>query len=169
MAKTETGWGGDQEVTTDARAPGKPIYVSHGSGQITIELDENNNGPGVKYAIEVEEDGVSLNYIQSADRSKGALSTKDFQTASTWTSTITLTGLDDTKIYRFRAYSQNEIGEPAEGTVGSWSNKMITALNIDWSTWPGGYTYDVVSGNTCLLYTSPSPRDLSTSRMPSSA
>ena len=24
-------------------------------------------------------------------------------------------------------------------------------------------------GNTCLLYTSPSPRDLSTSRMPSSA
>ena len=28
---------------------------------------------------------------------------------------------------------------------------------------------DVVSINTCLLYTSPSPRDLSTSRMPSSA
>ena len=26
-----------------------------------------------------------------------------------------------------------------------------------------------LSGNTCLLYTSPSPRDLSTSRMPSSA
>ena len=31
--------------------------------------------------------------------------------------------------------------------------------------------YDVLKGNTsiCLLYTSPSPRDLSTSRMPSSA
>ena len=28
-------------------------------------------------------------------------------------------------------------------------------------------TYNIV--NTCLLYTSPSPRDLSTSRMPSSA
>ena len=27
----------------------------------------------------------------------------------------------------------------------------------------------VDNGNTCLLYTSPSPRDLSTSRMPSSA
>ena len=27
----------------------------------------------------------------------------------------------------------------------------------------------VPAGNTCLLYTSPSPRDLSTSRMPSSA
>ena len=30
--------------------------------------------------------------------------------------------------------------------------------------------FDIASGvNTCLLYTSPSPRDLSTSRMPSSA
>ena len=29
--------------------------------------------------------------------------------------------------------------------------------------------YDTVMMNTCLLYTSPSPRDLSTSRMPSSA
>ena len=28
---------------------------------------------------------------------------------------------------------------------------------------------DIDAGNTCLLYTSPSPRDLSTSRMPSSA
>ena len=28
---------------------------------------------------------------------------------------------------------------------------------------------NVVGSNTCLLYTSPSPRDLSTSRMPSSA
>ena len=28
---------------------------------------------------------------------------------------------------------------------------------------------DVVAGFACLLYTSPSPRDLSTSRMPSSA
>ena len=30
------------------------------------------------------------------------------------------------------------------------------------------YIYDS-DGNNCLLYTSPSPRDLSTSRMPSSA
>ena len=28
---------------------------------------------------------------------------------------------------------------------------------------------DFICANTCLLYTSPSPRDLSTSRMPSSA
>ena len=30
-------------------------------------------------------------------------------------------------------------------------------------------TLDVLYSSTCLLYTSPSPRDLSTSRMPSSA
>ena len=36
----------------------------------------------------------------------------------------------------------------------TWMDRMA-------STWPGP--------NTCLLYTSPSPRDLSTSRMPSSA
>ena len=30
-------------------------------------------------------------------------------------------------------------------------------------------TYGNSMGKTCLLYTSPSPRDLSTSRMPSSA
>ena len=32
-----------------------------------------------------------------------------------------------------------------------------------------GSNYLPLAGNTCLLYTSPSPRDLSTSRMPSSA
>ena len=31
------------------------------------------------------------------------------------------------------------------------------------------YQYSVLGAETCLLYTSPSPRDLSTSRMPSSA
>ena len=39
--------------------------------------------------------------------------------------------------------------------------ELLTATNIDASTF---YSY-----NDCLLYTSPSPRDLSTSRMPSSA
>ena len=32
-----------------------------------------------------------------------------------------------------------------------------------------GFTKGTANYNTCLLYTSPSPRDLSTSRMPSSA
>jgi len=43
---------------------------------------------------------------------------------------------------------------------------FVVVLVLQW--WPGrgyrNYEYD-----SCLLYTSPSPRDLSTSRMPSSA
>ena len=40
---------------------------------------------------------------------------------------------------------------------------LITPDNPDEKTFPGGRI------EYCLLYTSPSPRDLSTSRMPSSA
>jgi len=50
---------------------------------------------------------------------------------------------------------------------------------ISWSEVAQAYTVDFgpgfrarlinVNGSICLLYTSPSPRDLSTSRMPSSA
>ena len=42
----------------------------------------------------------------------------------------------------------------ANGTQGQWSSKKLMGVSKEIS---------------CLLYTSPSPRDLSTSRMPSSA
>ena len=42
---------------------------------------------------------------------------------------------------------------------GEWVNTKKQGQGVE--TWPNGYI--------CLLYTSPSPRDLSTSRMPSSA
>ena len=52
-------------------------------------------------------------------------------------------------------------------------DKVIIPVNGEFSTrlaqsieWAGGETIRI---ETCLLYTSPSPRDLSTSRMPSSA
>ena len=45
--------------------------------------------------------------------------------------------------------------------VGSWKIRIV-ANNKEMIS-PGDYS------RTCLLYTSPSPRDLSTSRMPSSA
>ena len=51
------------------------------------------------------------------------------------------------RTYRFK-YSKNE-----------WSGIPIMAANMD----------GVGELSICLLYTSPSPRDLSTSRMPSSA
>ena len=42
-------------------------------------------------------------------------------------------------------------------------------LNSNWIKLYGKLGFDMPTYKTCLLYTSPSPRDLSTSRMPSSA
>ena len=47
-------------------------------------------------------------------------------------------------------------------------NKEITASEKELETKYQNYAVDS-ENQTCLLYTSPSPRDLSTSRMPSSA
>ena len=54
-------------------------------------------------------------------------------------------------------------------SLGSYSTKILSKIGIEIPIYPvKGYsiTLPVLS---CLLYTSPSPRDLSTSRMPSSA
>ena len=49
---------------------------------------------------------------------------------------------------------------------GSTQTRLVSAAEVT----PGEkVVYTVVFTNDCLLYTSPSPRDLSTSRMPSSA
>ena len=47
--------------------------------------------------------------------------------------------------------------------------KLGIPAAIEWLTKLDGKTTPPASDSTCLLYTSPSPRDLSTSRMPSSA
>ena len=53
--------------------------------------------------------------------------------------------------------TEDRVGLPFVGKAGQLLDKMLSAIDLDRKT------------NTCLLYTSPSPRDLSTSRMPSSA
>ena len=55
-----------------------------------------------------------------------------------------------------------------------WKTTLNYAYNYNELVSTGDFTEDAISGGTndsraCLLYTSPSPRDLSTSRMPSSA
>ena len=47
-------------------------------------------------------------------------------------------------------------------------NNLGTVYESDFSTWAPGYLQSQTPG-TCLLYTSPSPRDRQKSRMPSSA
>ena len=47
--------------------------------------------------------------------------------------------------------------------------KSLTDTTGQFTIQPLERGYGITLGNACLLYTSPSPRDLSTSRMPSSA
>ena len=55
-------------------------------------------------------------------------------------------------------------GEPTEETIITMRGILSGALNADEEI-----ARTVARYKNCLLYTSPSPRDLSTSRMPSSA
>ena len=49
--------------------------------------------------------------------------------------------------------------------IFGWEREVRQQISMDLD-----FEFDVsVPGKSCLLYTSPSPRDLSTSRMPSSA
>ena len=49
------------------------------------------------------------------------------------------------------------------------NNSKITSVHSFWTKYKSNIYVSFHSTPTCLLYTSPSPRDLSTSRMPSSA
>ena len=57
----------------------------------------------------------------------------------------------------------------APAVTGTDSNTGITFPSADTIKFSTGGVERMAITNSCLLYTSPSPRDLSTSRMPSSA
>ena len=54
-----------------------------------------------------------------------------------------------------------EIHGASETLLGPLMNHTLANSNVEYASY--------YMGHICLLYTSPSPRDLSTSRMPSSA
>ena len=62
-----------------------------------------------------------------------------------------------------------EISETAEGIRAKKVSDIIKAVDVKTEVYPGFATDLQAQFMACLLYTSPSPRDLSTSRMPSSA
>ena len=64
-----------------------------------------------------------------------------------------------TKIYEGKAKILYE--GPKPGTIVQYFKDDATAFNAE--------KKDVIEGKGCLLYTSPSPRDRTRSRMPSSA
>ena len=67
------------------------------------------------------------------------------------------------KRYSVRSYLDKKVDKELVKEILEVSKRAPSGVNSQpWKVY-------VVMGNTCLLYTSPSPRDLSTSRMPSSA
>ena len=92
---------------------------------------------------------------------------------------------DEYMYFKLGAYTQNNTGEGRDYdqvTVYSFQNlhnSVRGAGDIKIGNSGGGNNsspyvkrsveFDAGSAKSCLLYTSPSPRDLSTSRMPSSA
>ena len=75
-----------------------------------------------------------------------------------------LTG--DGKVTQADILKGRGVGEMAKGGMAKGGKWIQSAIKK-----PGALreALGVKEGKTCLLYTSPSPRDLSTSRMPSSA
>ena len=68
---------------------------------------------------------------------------------------------------------ERQIGNDQRFQIIEWDRSRLTKDEVDFIGTRGGVdeqTFMVAEGTKdCLLYTSPSPRDLSTSRMPSSA
>ena len=56
-----------------------------------------------------------------------------------------------------------------EGSAQHPTNPVLPVVHFRFPISGKGVLTPVINNPTCLLYTSPSPRDLSTSRMPSSA
>ena len=79
--------------------------------------------------------------------------------------------LDFLGSYRWRGLGDNLIGDTDNGPL---DNLYASITDGDYQEWQAGFEMNFPVGLrtaslACLLYTSPSPRDLSTSRMPSSA
>ena len=62
-------------------------------------------------------------------------------------------------------YKNEDLNQPSkEGRFGKYGGQYVPETLM-----PALFELETAASNACLLYTSPSPRDLSTSRMPSSA
>ena len=69
-----------------------------------------------------------------------------------------------------KAYIDNQIDTDMDVNIASDSGSIAITMDSETLTIAGGSNVTTAaSGNTCLLYTSPSPRDKRQSRMPSSA
>ena len=64
--------------------------------------------------------------------------------------------------------NRDDLGRPKTAVVGGTERLRISSQSLK-RAWRTSEVFESALAGHCLLYTSPSPRDLSTSRMPSSA
>ena len=146
----------DHTVDTRPAKPSTPsLSATSGTEAITINFD----APRAEYHF--------VHYSETLP-----VGTQN-QFESTGTS-HTFTGLDPNKEYHFSVTAVNSRGiSPTSTTVTAQPKTVATSATVSPTTDTSNtVTWTAVNGADdyiCLLYTSPSPRDLSTSRMPSSA
>ena len=167
------------------------VQVSDGAGQTdteTITITITNSAPTVT------DTAANLAETASASDAVVTVSTTGDTTSLTWSiasgnddgvfaigaSTGAITVADTTNLDREATASYDLVVRATDGTTPDTETITITITDVaptvtDTSGKPGrdGFRQrrrlDQVCRGVCLLYTSPSPRDLSTSRMPSSA
>ena len=98
-------------------------------------------------------------------RAYGAVSTLGTQTASIGIGGYIVTGVTAV-VEQYDGSSWSEVGDLNSARSSSYGNGPSAAAYVASGFNPPN---NLTNTETCLLYTSPSPRDLSTSRMPSSA
>ena len=152
------------------------FYVSSISG----DTDENLKTATftVSLSSAPSSDNVTIT-MKSSDTTEGVISAVSNTstdntsqlvfTSSDWNSvrTVTVTGVADNLSDGDQAYAIQLSGDssPSDLRFANVDPEDVSVRNLDYTAKGGFY----VSSISCLLYTSPSPRDVEESRMPSSA
>ena len=162
------------QENTQPKGNKKPLQVLHISKKDTQKID--NEQTNSQEEIKKEDIAIKPQIIKNDSVKKiedNNENTKDFD--------ISQQNLTQTDLNRPLNFSEQNTDFQLERTVDEFDfdeSAFLEALNANE---PIGATGETISGKViaiesdglyvdiCLLYTSPSPRDLSTSRMPSSA
>ena len=137
----------------------------------TYELKMPSTGKKIKYRpFLVKEEKILILALESKNQNEITNSVKDVLKKCILTRGIKVDDLPTFDIeYIFLNIRAKSVGEIAKLKVlcpddkKSYGNVDVDLTKVE------VYVDDTHNNNICLLYTSPSPRDLSTSRMPSSA
>ena len=152
----------------------KKVVVASGANEGTV-LQEAGSFPvgqdvmasGIPLAFPLLEGGLPI-VIHKEKESENRLDILGNKKAEP---SLSLFNYTDDYAYREDVYVSevqglNELGEDGEESA-KWA--QLENVGVDYSPKPTGYIQHDEDRRACLLYTSPSPRDVEESRMPSSA